>query len=157
MSINTIALEAASKAGNIPAPPSKDDGLAALTKYIPTESISLYIAAISAQAALSSIMPWLTPSVSYFFFVALTPILMLVLSLRHLALAGLEWRLPLRDWPWWQIVASTIAFAVWALAVPGNPIVDTGSPVGGVVAAFAAVFISTILNVAAPFFEQRRS
>lgn len=155
MSMNTLAVEATARAGAIPEPPSKEDSLAALTKYIPTESITLYVAMVSAQTALTSFVPWLTPSVGYAVFVAVTPVLMLLLSLRHLAVAKLDWKVPPKSWPWWSMIASTIAFAVWAMAVPGNPIIEANNAAGGVVAGLAALLVSTVLNLIAPFFERQ--
>ncbi len=155
MSINTLALEAAANAGAVPKPPSADDGLAALTKYIPTESITLYIATISAQQGITAVAPWLTSTVAYGFFVGFTPVLMLILFLRRLAVAGQDWKLPLQAWSWWQIIASTIAFAVWALAVPGSPFLTQNSEAIGILSGLAAVFVSTLLNLVAPFFERR--
>ena len=61
----------------------------ALTKYIPTESLTLYVATVSSQKALSTVLPGLTAEVAYNFFVPLTPLLMLVLFLRKLSVAGL--------------------------------------------------------------------
>jgi hypothetical protein len=37
-----------------------------------------------------------------------------------------EGRLPrLGEWPIWKAVAATVSFALWALAVPGNPFMTT--------------------------------
>lgn len=155
MSINSISVEAAANAGAIPQPPSQDDSLAGLTKFIPTESITLYVSAVSAQKALQEYAGWLTPSMSYKIVVVLTPILMLILFLRQLAVAGAPWKVPPSKWPIWRMIASTIAFAAWATAVPGNPVVDPASAAGGVVAAFLALFVSLVLNLLSPFFEKR--
>ena len=85
MSMNTLAVEAAADKKAVPRPPSRDDNVAGLTKYIPTESITLYIATVSAQKTLSTLVPWLTPTKSYWLFVGLTPLLMLAIFLRKLA------------------------------------------------------------------------
>ena len=154
MSANTLAVEAVANTGAIPQPPSKNDALAALTKYIPTESITLYISTVSAQDTIQGYLPWLTPQLSYKLFIGITPILMLLLFLRQLAVANQPWKLGPTQWPIWRMIASTIAFAVWALAVPGNPIVDSSSATGGVAAGFAAVLVSSFLNLLAPFFEK---
>jgi hypothetical protein len=49
----------------------------------------------------------------------------------------------LGEWPWWKLIACTIAFAVWALAIP--PLVN--SDPGEVVAGFGALLISTFLSL----------
>ena len=151
MSINTLALDAVAKSSAMRQPPSKDDVLAGLSKYIPTESVTLYVAAISSLPALKD--TGITPAATFWFFVCLTPVLMLLLFLRQLALAGKDWKISVAQWPWWKIIASTVAFAVWALAVPGNPFNFTDSTVSGVIAGFAALVVSTFLNILAPFFE----
>lgn len=155
MSQNTLAVQAAARAGAVTTLPSRDDLLAALTKYIPTESITMYVAIVSSQAALASLVPWLKPSVGYVVFVVVTPLLQLVLFLRHLATAKRRWKIPPKAWPWWSMIASTIAFAVWAMAVPGNPIIETNNAAGGAVAGLAAMAASTVLNLLAPFFEKQ--
>ncbi len=154
MSINTLALEAAANAGAIPQPPSKDDAIAGLTKYIPTESITLYIASISAQAALIEFN--ITGALMYWVFVVLTPLFLMLLFFHQLADARKEWKIPVGQWPWWKLISSTVAFAVWALAIPGNPIISitAENSAGGIVAAFAALLVSTILNLLAPLFEK---
>lgn len=155
MSVNTLAVEAVAAAGAIPKPPSKDDTLAALTKYIPTESLTLYVATVSSQKALTTLLPWLTAGVAYWFFFVVTPGIMLGLFVRKLAVAGKNWKIHPKDWPWWKMFASAIAFAVWALAVPGNPIIPANSAEGGVVAGLAALFVSTFLNLLSPLFEKK--
>ena len=54
--------------------------------------------------------------------------------------------------PWWKLVASTIAFSVWALAVPNTPYLNSQS--GKIVAAFGALFVSTLLTLLEPIFER---
>lgn len=151
MSINTLALDAAAKSGAIIQPPLNDDVLAGLTKYIPTESVTLYVAAVSSLMALKDV--GLTPAIAYWFFVCFTPVLMLILYLRQLAIAGKVWKIPVTQWPWWRIIASTVAFSVWALAVPSNPLNFLDPAVSGVLAGLAALIVSTLLNLLAPFFE----
>ncbi len=132
--------------------PPPSDFLSSLTKYIPTESITLYVSTVSAQQSLEAI--GLTPKFTYWFFVGLTPLLMITLFLRQLAISKKNWRIQPAELPWWRIVASTIAFMTWALAVPGNPIISPKDSVQGAVAALAAVFVSAFLNIFEPFFEK---
>jgi len=123
-----------------------------LVKYIPTESITLYVAA-TATAAMSSFtvaFPFLTPFRLYLCFVALTPILFLLIYVgkrRSLKLPALPE--PVTKWPWWKLIASTVAFAVWALAVP--PLVATDA--GKVAAAFGALLVSTMLSLVGAVVE----
>jgi hypothetical protein len=55
----------------------------------------------------------------------------------------------LKHWPWWKLVAGTIAFMVWALAVP--PLVT--SDAGKIVSAFAAILVSTFLTLVGAVVE----
>jgi hypothetical protein len=164
--------------------------LSSLTNFIPTEAITLYVAAVSATPALKYVFPWLNEWVLYLGFgLVVTPLLYVVFYLlRYQAFAQklkrlgarVPPRLSLGVWFWWRLLAAIIAFACWALAVPNNPIlganpsganqpagevtpdVSTNSTAGGkpavsnkplvageaagVVAAFLALFVSTLLS-----------
>ena len=123
------------------APSNALDGL---VKYIPTETITLYIAATAALSSLQAAFPSLTPGLLYWGFVVLTPLLFLLIYLGKRRSQNLP-LLPqtVAEWPWWKLIASTIAFMVWALAVP--PLVSTNA--GKVVAAFGAILVSTMLTL----------
>jgi hypothetical protein len=117
-----------------------------LTKYIPTESVTLYVAAIAAAPALHSQYPWLTTKVLYWAFGLLTPILWLLIYVAKRKGSDLPSAWPsLSAWLVWALVASFVAFLVWALAVPNGPYMQ--GQVGGVIAGFLAVLISTLLSV----------
>jgi len=124
--------------------------LDALVKYIPTESVTLYVAATSAMSSLAAAFPSLTPDRLYWGFVVFTPILFLLIYIGKRRSQNLRF-LPesVGDWPWWKLFAATVAFLFWALAVP--PLVST--PAGQVVAAFGALLVSTILTVLGGVFE----
>jgi hypothetical protein len=128
------------------------NALSALTKYIPTEAVTLYIAAVSATVALKEIFPFVTDIGMYWFFAAFTPIFLFITFLGKRRAAGLAALPSAREWPWWDMVAATVAFLIWALAVPGNQLLDT--PTGGVVAGFLAIFVSTILSGIESFFRR---
>lgn len=129
------------------------NALSMLVKYIPTESITLYIAALSAAEALITLWSYLTPVFIYWFFASLTPILVLLIYFGKRKVAGLKPTIPsLREWPSWKTFAASIAFLVWALAVPSNPYV--GGALQGALVGFLAVFVSTILSVFEPLFDR---
>ncbi len=129
-----------------------------LVKYIPTESITLYLAATAALSSLtktppasgSTSVPTLEPMYLYWGFVVLTPILFLLIYLGKRRSQNLP-LLPatIQDWPWWKLIASTIAFMVWALAVP--PLVD--SEMGKISVAFGALLVSTLLSLVGAVVE----
>ncbi len=156
MSLAKLASRSAKKPSGPPAKTQNDSAVEALTKYIPTETITLYIATVSSGEALRQLLPGLSQDELqfrlYLGFVAFNPVILLLLFLRDLATAGRPWKIPVRDWPWWNLVASTISFAVWALAVPGTKILPISTAASGVFSGLAALFVSTGLNLLAPLF-----
>lgn len=129
------------------------NALELLVKYIPTESATLYLAAATASEALQATIPFFTPTFSYWFFAALTPILfLLILAAKRRAHRLLPFP-PVSRWPWWKLAASLIAFLVWGLAVPTNPYVTNALQKAAV--AFFAVFVSTGLTVLEGVIEPR--
>jgi hypothetical protein len=136
------------------APPS--NALDGLVKYIPTESITLYVAATSALLSVKPVLPpgtapasgmetaLVTPNGLYIGFAILTPILFMLIYMGKRRSQKLS-ILPEKktEWPWWKLFASTVAFLVWALAVP--PLLE--SQAGKVAAAFGALLVSTLLNL----------
>jgi hypothetical protein len=139
-----------------PIEPSKgSNALDSLARYIPTEVITLYVAACSAMTALKDKVPGNAPYYVYWGFVGLTPLLFLIILVGKRRSAGLPALPSLGKWPWWKLVASLTAFGIWALAVPGTPYLR--GEVGGVVAAFLALFVSTFLTLLEPVFETKSS
>jgi hypothetical protein len=115
-----------------------------LVNYIPTESVTLYVAATAALSSLQATFPILTPTVLYWGFVVLTPVLFILIYLgKRQSMRGVKLLPEFKHWPWWKLVAATIAFMVWALAVP--PLVT--SDAGKIVAAFGAILVSTVLTL----------
>jgi hypothetical protein len=142
-------------AGDWDARPSPEENrvttaLNALVGYIPTEVITLYVAALSAETALHSTFPVIDAAAILWFFVALTPLLLLLIYLSKVAATGDALPGPAR-WPWWKMCAASIAFFVWALAVPGNPYLKDAA---AAVAGFGAMLVSTLLSVMTPIFER---
>ncbi len=121
----------------------KDDNFAGLTKYVPTEAVTLYVATVSATPELKSFLPWMSATVSYYLWLAFTPIIVLLVYLgARPADPTVSWY---KKWPWWKMVASAAAFAVWALAVPGNPYVSNTAAAAA--AGVLALVVSTLLNL----------
>ena len=130
--------------------------LSALVKYIPTESVTLYVAALSALSGLREISSSIDARTVYLVFgVVLTPALVLLLLIAKLA-ADPNYNDPLpwnpRKWPWWKMIAASIAFLAWGLAVPNNPYIQTEGL--KLLAAFAATFVSLILSIFGSIFER---
>ncbi|UTD29990.1 hypothetical protein [Bradyrhizobium sp. WD16] len=126
------------------------NALDGLVRYIPTESITLYVAATASISSLTATFPFLTPYRLYWIFVALTPILFLLIYVgkrRSQKLPALPQSVA--KWPWWKVIASTLAFMVWALAVP--PLV--AGEAEKVVSAFGALLVSTMLSLVGAVVE----
>jgi hypothetical protein len=126
------------------------NALAALIGYIPTEVITLYVAALSAQQAVLDATGFFDARWTLWCFTALTPALLLLIYLSKVAAGGGSLPGP-RAWPWWKMCAASIAFIVWALAVPGNPyLTGTASAVAGL----GAMLTSSLLHLVTPIFER---
>lgn len=139
--------------GATPAPPN--NALSALVKYIPTESVTLYVAAVSAAPALKAVWPGLSENDIYWFFGVLTPVIFVLVFIGKLRVEGLWPLRSLKDWPWWKTFAATLAFFVWALAVPGPP--DIERDTSGTIAALLALLVSTLLSLLEPVFDRAPS
>jgi hypothetical protein len=121
-----------------------------LVRYIPTESVTLYVAATSAISSLTAAFPSVTPQRLYIAFVVLTPILFLLIYVGKRRGQGLSYMpAEMTSWPWWKLIASTVAFGFWALAVP--PLVSGDA--GKFLAGFAAVLVSTMLGLFGKIFD----
>lgn len=127
------------------------NALDALARYIPIEVVTLYVAASAAMPSLKTALG-VTEAGVYWFFGATTPILFLLIFAGKRRAAGLPPFPSLKLLPWWKLTASGIAFFVWALAVPTTPYL--GGEAGKVVAAFAALFVSTVLTLLEPIVER---
>ena len=125
-------------------------GFAMLTRFIPTETITLYVAAIAVQESLAELKPFGLPIdrwVIYWTFALLTPALLLILLSNALATQPATAK-PLH---WWPFVASLLAFLVWGLSVPG--MIDSDALQA--VCAFGALFLSTLLSLVEPIIPPR--
>lgn len=127
------------------APASFSNALNALIQYIPTESVTLYIATLAAAPALEQALDFVTVEVIYWFFAVLTPILFVLIYLGKRRSANLRVFPKRLEWPIWGVVSATIAFMAWALAVPSGPYLQNDA--GGVVAGLLAVFVSLLLEL----------
>lgn len=156
MSLNTLANGAISNLPGTPTPSANDNILSGLTRYIPTESITLYVAAVSAVPTIKVNIPVFTVPFAYWCCLAFTPVLQLLMFLQKGAVAGQPVGNP-STWPIWRMVAGTVAFGVWALAVPGFFKGADGRDESGymMLASIGALLISTVLNLLEPIFEKK--
>lgn len=120
-----------------------------LTKYIPTEMITIFLAAVSAWNVLNreegGFLAGMAPLVLILVFTVLTPAVLLLMvyatfaeTRRRTGNADMRFTLP-----WFSMVAAALAFFVWAFAVPG---LYPGREALQVLAAFGALVVSFILS-----------
>jgi hypothetical protein len=129
-----------------PGPAASPDGFDALAKYIPTETVTLFVAAMAVREPLAKLKVGTWDL--YFAGAALTPILLLLIVYGRHRQSGAIGHFRPHPWP---IAAALIAFLVWALSVPGL-LADSS---GQLLAAFGAVFVSTLLSLLEPVFGPR--
>ena len=131
-----------------------------LVEFIPLESITLFWLAVPAANALAPAeqkREWYWGV--YVGVMILTPLFLLLVYWSRKAIlkdaAGKKADFPnWREWPWWRASASTIAFAIWAMAVPGNPLF--GDKDTATMAFWAAsFFVSTVLSLLDPIVLYR--
>jgi hypothetical protein len=137
-------------AAPVPARRGADATLNVLFGYIPTEIITLYVAVLGAF----SDSPGL-PARRYVFYVFLvgTPIVFWLVYAAKLKAAGKELPLTPGRWPVWEMFAATLAFTVWAFALPNPPFpgLEWYTPA---LSSVAVLLVSTILGLLAPIFQR---
>ncbi|HEV7402970.1 MAG TPA: hypothetical protein VGO11_08595, partial [Chthoniobacteraceae bacterium] len=89
------------------------------------------------------------PTSIYWFYVALTPIVFALTYLGTLRASKSPFPQSVMAWPWWRTIASTIAFGVWALAVPENPYLAM-KPAAAPLFALGALVVSSLLSMLEP-------
>ena len=146
--------EIAGAAGGKAAPESQvNAAIRTLTTYIPTETLTLYVAVLAAlQPSTKSAVPSPTWGVFWWFLIA-TPLVIWLVYITKAKTAGkpIPWA-PLK-WPLWEMGAGTIAYVAWAFALPTTPFAllawySTG--LAGVI----VLITSTILGLLAPLFAR---
>jgi hypothetical protein len=128
------------------------NALSALVEYVPAETITLYLATVSALPVLAAVVPWLNALTVYGLFALLTPILFgLIYAGKRRAAGKSRWP-GWNAWPWWPMSAATLAFLAWGLAVPDGPFAttDNGRVLGALVAIVASTFLGVLGRVFAP-------
>jgi hypothetical protein len=139
------------------APESADStqtALHVLIDYIPTEVITLYVAAMTAsanQANQSTDTAWTIFWLALF----VTPATVLVIfaaKLRNMGLSVPQAFNP-KQWPLWEMVAATISFSAWAFGLPKSPFASLTWYNAGI-ASLSLLLVSTLLGLIAPIFQQ---
>ncbi|MEM7675756.1 MAG: hypothetical protein AAF449_07095, partial [Myxococcota bacterium] len=127
------------------------DALQSLVRFIPTETITLYIAAVAAVPLVNDMPDPVVSKIVLWSFAALTPIIFVLLLFGKRASSGLPTVPAFSDWPWFKLFASTVAFVAWAVALPESPyLLGEQRAVG----AFVALFVSTMLSLLEPVLSR---
>lgn len=123
---------------------SIDSAISALSVYIPAEAMAIYLAVSSSLPAIVRAFSVIDPYVIYWLFVfGLSPGLFLLAYFAKLAKTGSSFPSSW-EFPWFRLLASIIAFAVWGLCVPGNAFAGT-EPGAGVLYGILATIVSIVL------------
>lgn len=133
----------------IPAGP-EIGALQTLTTYIPTEIVTLYVAAVATLGGSKSAHPWLP----FYCFLVGTPALVWIAFATKVKAAGktLPWK-----WgklPIWEMSAATIAFTVWAFALPQSPFATFAAWYSQSLAGFLILVVSFGLGAIAPLAQR---
>jgi hypothetical protein len=115
-----VATKAAPAAA--PAPSAQEKALSAIVTYIPTEIIGGYvaIAALFTQSKDPTQVDLVIQFGVFVFFVLLTPVIIWLAVSTKLKSDGQSIPWALVHWPWWPMIAGTVAFVVWVAALPGS-------------------------------------
>ncbi|ADG11735.1 hypothetical protein B7G68_16895 [Caulobacter segnis] len=158
MSLNSLATRHAVRPANIAAradgqPAEQKDAFEPLTRYLPTETITVFVAAIAASVDTPALtlagtplhVPWLL----YGLFAVLTPATYLALAYAKQREA--ERQAGASKAPFaphlWPPIAATIAFLIWALSIRGV-LPDGALKTWGGLIAVAAILVSSLLSLA---------
>jgi hypothetical protein len=127
--------------------------VSAIAAYIPTEVLTVYIAILATfgVSIKSGGGATTTPLALYVIFLVLAPLVVWGLYAARARQAGRPLPASLAAWPKWEMLAATVAYAVWAAAMPASPLGVFGwfnQAAAGVV----ALIVSMLLGVFAPVF-----
>ena len=162
----TREADAAAVVPRVAGPPNNQvtSALSAITTYVPTEIITLYVAARAALSQTAAASATITSAansgsewLAFYLAMAITPLVVWLVYAAKLRAANQP--LPLRPstWPIWEMFAATTAFAVWATALPNSPFSYFSNWYSPAVAGLAVLVVSTMLGLVAPIFRPARS
>ena len=120
--------------------------------YIPTEVLTLYVAVLAAIEKPDKVTQgqWIT----FYIFLAATPIIVWLVYGAKVKAEQKPLPLAFQAWPVWEMVAATLAFGVWAFALPKTPF-TAYAWYSAALAGIAVLVASTILGLLAPFFQRQ--
>jgi hypothetical protein len=116
---------------------AQPNGFEMLTRFIPAETITFYVGALGVTSSTNTSGSDLGMTI-YVTFALLTPAILWILAIVERSKAGDSNLMP----PLWPMLASTLAFLVWAVSAPGNPLHHQY----GSYAAFVSMGLSFLLS-----------
>lgn len=130
----------------------------AVTGASPAASVAASAAAAatpaaSAVAGSAVTSAAITPLPAFVLFVVLTPFVVWILYATKVTSAGKPLPRTIAAWPKWEMSAATIAFAVWAGALPSSPL-GSFSWFNVGLAGIGVLLASTFLGLLAPLFTR---
>ena len=136
-----------------PATPA-NTALQTLTTYLPTEILTLYVAAVAA------IGPWTVNGqpvgrwAPFFAFLVVTPILVWVAFATKLRSVGKPLPASPQRWPMWEMIAATLAYVAWTFALPNTPFIQFTNRYSSGMASFLVLIVSSGLGIVAPLMQR---
>lgn len=134
---------------------SAGSALSSIVAYIPTEVVTTYVAVLAALGSVASQSPF-EKWVTFWVFLGFTPMATWVIFAVKLKGRNKLKGLKLNQWPWWAIFSASLAFAVWAYALPASPF-STFSWYKPGLGTAGLLFVSFLLGMVAPLFQSSNS
>lgn len=124
--------------------------LSAIAAYIPTELLTIYVAVVAAlNATTTDAAPNPSAWPALIIFVIVTPVVVWLVYAGKVRKAKKTLPLSIGQWPKWEMMAATIAFAAWAFAFPQTPFADF-SWYNAAIAGLVVLIVTTGLGLLAP-------
>lgn len=138
---------------------SIDTALNVISGYIPTEVLTLYVAVAAAiQPSTSTTEPHPVTSaqwLAFWLFLVATPTVVWVVYAGKVKAMQKPLPMQLGAWPLWEMIAASIAYFAWALALPSTPFKQyEGHGYSQAVAAVVVLVASVGLGLLAPLFQR---
>jgi hypothetical protein len=133
--------------------------LSAIATYIPTEIVTLYVSVLAVigatapTATTERTVAVSTPFAAFALFVILTPFVVWALYATKVITANKPLPRSVSAWPKWEMIAATIAFTVWAAALPSSPL-DQFTWFNAGLAGIAVLVVSSLLGIVSPLFTR---
>ena len=122
--------------------------LGAIAAYIPTEVLTVYVAAVAALAGSDVSVLW----AAFWLFLIATPIVVWLTYAGKVRQATGTLPASVSQWPKWEMAAATIAYVAWAFALPETPFAGL-SFYSAAVGAVVVLVATTLIGLVAPVVQ----